>query len=144
MSSGYISEALRDRVEAQAKFRCGYCRSQQKYVLGTLEIDHFIPRSKGGTDDEENLWLACSSCNVFKGVQTHAIDPLTRRRVRLFNLRYQKWSRHFVWVEDGTQIVGQTACGRATVMALRLNHPISVNVRKAWVSVGWHPPIDDE
>ena len=29
-----------------------------------------------------------------------------------------------------------TACGRATVMALRLNNPISVNVRKAWVSVG--------
>ena len=89
MSSGYISEALRDRIEAQAKSRCGYCRSQQKYVLGTLEIDHFIPRSKGGTDDEENLWLACSSCNVFKGVQTHAVDPLTRRRVRLFNPRGQ-------------------------------------------------------
>jgi HNH endonuclease len=140
MSSGYISESLRARIQTQAKNRCGYCLSSQAYIMGILEIDHFTPRSKGGTDDEENLWLACSLCNVFKGSQTHATDPLTRRHIRLFNPRRQKWSRHFAWSTDGTQIIGHTACGRATVVALRLNNPIGVNVRAAWVAVGWHPP----
>jgi hypothetical protein len=29
-------------------------------------------------------------------------------------------------------------------VALRLNNPIAVKVREAWVAVGWHPPQDDE
>jgi geranylgeranyl pyrophosphate synthase len=58
----------------------------------------------------------------------------------LFNPRRQKWSRHFVWSEDGTLIIGKTACGRATVVALQLNNPIAVLVRQQWVAVGWHPP----
>lgn len=29
-------------------------------------IDHIIPKSKGGTDDPENLRLACGSCNAAK------------------------------------------------------------------------------
>lgn len=144
MSSGYISEQLRAKVRSQAKNRCGYCLSPQKYILGKLEIEHTIPTSKGGTDDEENLWLACTLCNTFKATQTHAVDPLTRRRRRLFNPRRQEWKRHFAWTEDSTQVIGRTACGRATVVALRLNNPIAVNVREAWVDVGWHPPLDDE
>ena len=144
MKSGYISAQLRDRIERQAKSRCGYCQSLQKYVLGTLEIDHLIPRSRGGGDDEENLWLACSPCNLYKGAQTHAIDPISRKRVRLFNPRRQQWSRHFVWSDDGSKIKGRTQCGRATVTALRLNNPLAVNVRQAWISVGWHPPNDQD
>lgn len=143
MSSSYISEQLRLRVQASAQNQCGYCLSQQQYILGTLEIDHLVPRSQGGTDEEENLWLACSLCNGFKASQTYGLDPVTRRRLRLFNPRVQKWSRHFVWTEDGTQIVGYTACGRATVVALRLNNPIAVKVREAWVMVGWHPPEEN-
>jgi hypothetical protein len=140
MSSSYISESVRAKVQAQSRNRCGYCLSHQDYVLGTLEIDHLIPRAKGGTDDESNLWLACSLCNTFIGMQTDAIDPSTGRRTALFNPRTQQWSRHFAWAENGTQIVGRTACGRATVVALRLNNPIAVKVRAAWVAVGWHPP----
>jgi hypothetical protein len=31
---------------------------------------------------------------------------------------------------------------RATIVALNRNNPIIVDVRRYWVSVGWHPPID--
>jgi 5-methylcytosine-specific restriction endonuclease McrA len=43
---------------------------------------------------------------------------------------------------DGTHILGRTPCGRATVLALRLNNMIAVTVRRQWTSVGWHPPSD--
>jgi 5-methylcytosine-specific restriction endonuclease McrA len=28
-----------------------------------LEIDHRIPRAKGGSDDPSNLWTLCFDCN---------------------------------------------------------------------------------
>lgn len=142
MTSGRVSEAVRSVVRAQARDRCGYCQSSQRYVLGLLEIDHVIPIARGGTDALENLWLACRMCNSFKGLQTYARDPVTGRRVRLFHPRRQRWGRHFAWSDDGTRIIGRTACGRATVVALQLNHVIAVMVRRAWVAAGWHPPAD--
>jgi hypothetical protein len=108
-----------------------------------LEIDHIVPQARGGADDENNLWLACRLCNSFKGAQTYGLDPLTGRRVRLFNPRQQRWTEHFAWNEDGTRIIGLTACGRATVLALQLNNVIAVMVRREWVAAGWHPPVDD-
>ena len=89
---------------------------------------------------EENLWLACRRCNQFKGAQTHARDPLTGERAVLFNPRQQDWNKHFRWNEDATEIVGITPAGRATVDALRLNHPVIAVTRKLWVTAGWWPP----
>ena len=140
MTSGAMSEILRARVREQAGNRCGYCLTRQEYVPWVLEIDHIIPKAKGGMDDEENLWLACHPCNLFKGVQTHGRDLLTGRRVRLLNPRRQQWNRHFEWSDDGVRIVGRTACGRATVIALHLNNLVAVTVRRNWIKAGWHPP----
>ncbi len=142
MRSPPLSAAVRARVRAAARHRCGYCQSAQRYVLGMLEIDHLIPKARGGTDAEANLWLACRMCNSFKRTQTTVRDPLYGRRVRLFNPRRQRWARHFQWSEDGTRILGRTACGRATVLALQLNHVMAVMVRREWVAAGWHPPED--
>jgi hypothetical protein len=138
-----LTDETRARVRAQAGDRCGYCHSPQKYVLGPLEIDHIIPQARGGTDDEANLWLACRLCNGYKGAQTQGYDPVTSRLVELFNPRRQRWSEHFAWSEDGMRIVGQTDCGRATVLALQLNNVIAVMVRREWVAAGWHPPAED-
>jgi hypothetical protein len=60
--------------------------------------------------------------------------------VALFNPRQQHWSEHFGWSRDGTEIVGLTSCGRATIDALKMNNPRIVRSRRLWVSVGWHPP----
>jgi hypothetical protein len=112
------------------------------YVLGILEIEHIIPKAIGGSDEEENLWLACSLCNNYKGTQADAFDPVTQKHVKLFNPRTQQWSQNFAWSEDATEIIGLTDCGRATVTALQLNNNIAVSVRRQWVSAGWHPPTD--
>jgi hypothetical protein len=137
-----VPEPVRAKVRAQAGDRCGYCLSPQRYVLGQLEIEHIVPTAVGGADNEGNLWLSCRMCNLFKGAKTHARDPHTGRRVRLFNPRRQRWSQHFVWGADGTEVRGLTPTGRATVAALQLNNMIALVVRAEWVSAGWHPPSD--
>lgn len=137
-----IPTALRARVSKQAGFGCGYCLTPQKISGARLVIDHIIPEAKGGLTTEKNLWLACHACNEFKGAQTHARDPVTCRRVHLFNPRKQRWKDHFTWSEDGTRIIGLTPSGRATIIALRLNHEEIVYARQQWVGVGWWPPLD--
>ncbi len=140
--SDYISESLKARIREQAGDRCGYCQSLQKYVWGTLEIEHTLPKSKGGQTVESNLWLACRPCNGHKADQTNGIDPITLNQVPLFNPRTQKWRDHFTWSDDGISILGITETGRVTVKALQMNNTYALTVRSAWVSVGWHPPED--
>ena len=65
-----VSVEIRRKVFEVAQNRCGYCLSHQCYVMSKLEIEHIIPKSNGGTNAEENLWLSCGLCNHYKGSQT--------------------------------------------------------------------------
>ena len=49
----------------QQEGRCGGCRSH--FEFRHFEVDHVIPRSKGGTDHIDNLQLLCGHCNRLKG-----------------------------------------------------------------------------
>jgi hypothetical protein len=139
--SRYIPAEIAQRVRASAQNRCGYCLSPQMLVMARLEIEHIIPIFKGGSDDESNLWLACPLCNGHKSSKIEAVDPKTKETVPLFNPRTQSWNDHFYWSDDGTQIIGSTAIGRATVVALCLDSDSdAIEVRRYWVEAGWHPP----
>lgn len=140
MKAKRVSRAVRRRVAEAAGYRCGYCLTSQEIVGPLLEIDHLIPEALGGTSDEANLWLACPHCNGAKAARTDAIDPVTGQTVSLFNPRHNKWSEHFTWAEEGALIDGITPVGRATVEALKMNHPDIVAARRMWMDVGWHPP----
>lgn len=140
MSGSKVPDSVRQRIRESAQDRCGYCLCPQRVVPITFEIDHLIPRSKGGSDDESNLWLSCPLCNRYKGAQITAVDPESGETVALFNPRTQNWKEHFQWAQKGTHIAGRTPTGRATVAALRLNNEIAVEVRRNWISAGWHPP----
>jgi hypothetical protein len=48
--------------------RCAYCHSEHV----PLELEHIIPKSRGGSDRVSNLTLACRPCNQQKGDQTAA------------------------------------------------------------------------
>jgi|SRR5215213_2248667 len=137
-----ISDELKNKIRREARNRCGYCLTPQEIVSMPLEIEHLQPIAEGGTDDEENLWLACRNCNGFKHAKTHAIDLQTKTETAIFNPRKQVWNEHFEFSEDKTEIIGKTACGRATVVALHLNFELAVNARKVWVSSNWYPPKD--
>ena len=142
MSKAYITKSLRERVSAQADYRCGYCLTQERIVGTPMEIDQIIPEALGGQTEEDNLWLACSLCNDHKGDKIAALDPESGEVVRLFDPRRQIWAEHFAWTPAGDRILGLTPTGRATVAALNLNRSSLVLARQAWVSVGWHPPVD--
>lgn len=62
-----VTPSVRYRVIARDGGRCCLCGRSAKDGV-TLEVDHIIPISKGGTSDEENLQTLCRDCNRGKGV----------------------------------------------------------------------------
>ena len=63
-SAGYISGTLRYEVLKRAQFHCELCGISAD--LKALEVDHILPRIRGGTDDFDNLQALCYSCNAMK------------------------------------------------------------------------------
>jgi len=59
------SQSIKQRLYAQQDGKCNACR--QDFDVRNLEIDHIIPKSKGGGDYYENYQLLCGSCNRIKG-----------------------------------------------------------------------------
>jgi len=60
-----ISKALRHKILKRDRFTCQACGARSPDV--ELEVDHKVPVSKGGTDDESNLITLCTDCNRGKG-----------------------------------------------------------------------------
>ena len=64
-------------------------------------LEHIIPLAKGGSNDEENLWLACPFCIGHKSNKTEERDPETGAAVAVFNPRTQRWQEHCAWINGG-------------------------------------------
>ena len=54
---------LREQVMRRDAGLCQPCKPQ--LTLAT-EVDHILPKAKGGTDDISNLQAICSECHRFK------------------------------------------------------------------------------
>jgi len=46
--------------------RCAYCGAQNV----PLQVEHIVPKARGGTNRVSNLTVACEPCNTAKGTQT--------------------------------------------------------------------------
>ncbi len=57
---------LREYVLAKWQHRCSYCGASGLQ----LQIEHIVPKARGGSDRASNLALACEPCNRAKGKQT--------------------------------------------------------------------------
>jgi hypothetical protein len=123
-----MDAALEALVRQRAGNRCEYCCFPAAFAEVPFQIDHIIARQHGGTDDSENLALACCFCNRHKGPNLSGVDPVSRKVVRLFDPRHQPWRDHFVW--DGPVLVGRTEIGRATIQTLSVNRRDAVAVRR--------------
>jgi 5-methylcytosine-specific restriction endonuclease McrA len=140
MSSEYIPVALKQLVFNRASGLCEYCRSQARFAIDPLVIDHIQPVSRGGKTIAENLALSCQTCNNYKYTKTEALDPVTNQSVPLFHPREMIWEKHFTWNEDVTQAIGITPVGRATISLLQINRDGVVNMRRVLAIMGYHPP----
>lgn len=116
-----ISHAVRQLVRHRAKSLCEYCHSSEEASAAQFAIDHILPRSLKGSDELNNLALACQRCNGYRYNFMSGMDPKTQMLVPLFNPREQEWSEHFARAEDDLRIVGLTSMGRATCDRLDLN-----------------------
>jgi hypothetical protein len=135
-----ISKKVKKFIFERAGFICEYCLALLAYSPQPFGAEHIIPVSKNGSDDEDNLACACGGCNGSKYNKIHGIDPFDRKEVPLFHPRQMLWNEHFIWTPDFLYIIGITAIGRATVETLDLNRIGLINLRRALLKVGVHPP----
>ena len=123
-----MDDALRQRVRSRARHACEYCQIAAKDApFLAFQIDHVIARQHGGTDDPDNLALACLWCNLYKGPNLTGIDPDTLKITPLFHPRKESWHAHFAL--QGVHIIGKTPVGRTTVKLLNMNAPERVELR---------------
>ena len=60
----------RHRLYGEQEGVCAGCDTH--FPFRVMEVDHVLPRSRGGTDHADNLQLLCSGCNRSKGGRTMA------------------------------------------------------------------------
>jgi exopolyphosphatase/pppGpp-phosphohydrolase len=143
MSSHKFSETIQEKVRQRAKYLCEYCHACEQWQYVRFSIDHVIPINIGGSNNLDNLALACFHCNRRKGSKIKATDPQSKQEVNLYNPRLQYWGNHFIWSADGLTIIGLTKEGRATINLLSMNRERVLNIRKADILVSRHPPKED-
>ena len=61
---GYVSGSLRYDLIRRASGRCQACGVTAE--KRALEVDHIVPRNKGGSDEKSNLQVLCYLCNAQK------------------------------------------------------------------------------
>jgi hypothetical protein len=133
-----VAKDVANRVRSRAQSRCEYCWMHQSLQGATFHIEHIFPKSLGGESIEENLALACASCNLHKAERTHILLPGTNTLVALFNPRTDRWEDHFYW--EQFTIRGKTDVGVVTVVALDLNAERRQFIREAESTLGMFPP----
>lgn len=57
---------LRAYLLEKFQYRCAYCHRAERI----FELDHIVPRSRGGSDRASNFALSCYDCNSAKGNRT--------------------------------------------------------------------------
>lgn len=58
----------RQNLMLRDQYQCQYCGRHPG--PSDLNVDHVVPRSRGGRDTWENLVISCRSCNLRKGKRT--------------------------------------------------------------------------
>jgi HNH endonuclease len=123
-----MDTATRNLVRTRAANRCEYCGLPQSALpYSTFHVEHIRAKQHSGTDEPDNLALACDRCNHRKGPNLSGIDPDTDQIVPLFNPRRDVHAEHFTF--RGMYIIGLTAIGRATVEVLAMNATEQLDTR---------------
>lgn len=107
------SRKVRFDVFNRDGFKCQYCGRTPPAVV--LELDHIIPKSKGGPDNIDNYITACFDCNRGKGRHKLSSIPPSiddnlelikekRRQLRAFNRLIEQQEQEY---EVGIQAINE-------------------------------------
>lgn len=133
----YIPVKLREIVIERAGGCCEYCRLSQEYSDVRFHIEHIIAVVHGGKTHENNLALSCLRCNLHKGTNIAAADPLTDEPTFLSHPRRHQWQEHFRLID--ALIEPLTPEGRATILVLKLNDIERLQQRDLLLGFGQYP-----
>jgi 5-methylcytosine-specific restriction endonuclease McrA len=92
----------RYNIYARDRNACQYCG--QRFPRTDLNIDHVIPRSRGGTSCWENVVCSCHRCNRIKGGRTPAeakmrlLKPPRRPEWTPFMMEHFSLRRYREWL----------------------------------------------
>jgi hypothetical protein len=126
-------------IAERANHRCEYCHAPELIFNFPFEVEHIIPISRQGVDNEVNLALACRSCNLRKGTRVSGIAPDSNTEVRFFDPRQDWWSDHFQVHSESGIVTGITSIRKVTVENLAMNSSAQVAARQLWIRLGLFP-----
>jgi hypothetical protein len=124
---GYAAyDSYRPWLRDEFSFRCVYCLAREQWgrVIGSYDLDHFIPLAKSPDRELEydNLLYTCRSCNAAK--TNHEVpDPL------------QVFIHDQVVVFSDGRIEGRSHAAWLLIRGLALDSAENVAFRRMWIDV---------
>lgn len=123
-AGGRITKAEVDRQLIAQSGLCWYCNAQ----LLKFHIDHVVPLVRGGTNQPDNIVLACPSCNQSKGTKT--VEEWAEANCRAVSycdlgmtMRFKRQSVKVATFERGEKVLDQSV-GALVLGALAVHKPL--------------------
>ncbi|MEM4270784.1 MAG: HNH endonuclease [Candidatus Pacearchaeota archaeon] len=88
------------------KFKCEYCDQnilENEYIYESAEVEHFIPKSRGGTE----VRLSCHFCNklkrdeIFESIEDARSKLKKKREEYLKKFRYEELRKKYYKPNEG-------------------------------------------
>jgi 5-methylcytosine-specific restriction endonuclease McrA len=113
MTRKVLSAELKSAIWEKSQGRCWYC-GKQCNPFTDMHIDHIRARAKGGSDDIDNLVIACVACNIEK-------RDLYVYEFRRKHFAHINWPRTF-WNETdaGLAVINRERNAIVTMMGVRV------------------------
>ncbi|HIA54453.1 MAG TPA: hypothetical protein EYN91_20595, partial [Candidatus Melainabacteria bacterium] len=116
-----------------------------------IQIDHAIPFSRGGTEENDNLRLACGWCNRYKSSHTNLYDvggitiAGNQEIPEVSSLPKPFWSVRFMVVYGKCQFQGAEGCDKSVkseeIRIAPINTNGAMNPRNLQLTCPEHDPI---
>lgn len=120
-----VPNSIWEAVRVRAHCACEFCGVSEISGGGEFTVDHFCPKSRGGSDEESNLVYACFRCNIYKADYWST----SGQQSPLWNPREEPGSKYFAIGDDG-QLHPLNAVGAFSIRQLRLNRQQLVEHRR--------------
>ncbi|GAB4463801.1 MAG: hypothetical protein OHK0029_33040 [Armatimonadaceae bacterium] len=117
-----MAHSKHEEVRHRFGSACGYCGVSETDTGGQLTVDHFVPLSAGGGDNDENLVYACFRCNLYKG-DFFPTEEQRNQGIRVLHPLLDDQSAHFREEPSTCLLVPVTDTGRFHIRLLQLNRP---------------------